>query len=102
MREQNKSTLSLEDLLKNVCMITGVDAGVMRQPSKERALARARAIFCCLAVREYGYTGKAAGEVAGLGSAGVSIAVQRGGKLLEENQAMKKMIVARGNGTIER
>jgi len=96
MREQEKAPLSLGDLLKNVCEITGVDAGVIRRPSKERALARARAIFCCLAVREYGFSGKEAGAATGLGSAGVSIAVQRGGKLLEETPAMREMIAGTG------
>lgn len=100
MREQKGSPLSLADLLHNVCEITGVDAMEIKRPSKERALARARAIFCCLAVREYGYTGKEAGAATGLGSAGVSIAVQRGEKLLKTDPSMKERIV--GLGTIER
>lgn len=60
-----------------------------------RCLARARAIFCCLAVREYGYTGKEAGMVTGLGSAGVSIAVQRGEELMKRNPALRERIVRR-------
>jgi REP element-mobilizing transposase RayT len=100
MREQKRSPLSLADLLRNVCEITGVDAVEIRRPSKQRTLARARAIFCCLAVREYGYTGKEAGSVTGLGSAGVSIAVQRGEKLIKRDPTLREMIV--GMGTIER
>ena len=50
---------------------------------KERTATRARALFCCLAVREYGYTGKEAGAMIGLGSSGVSIAVGRGKELLK-------------------
>lgn len=45
---------------------------------KKRTVAKARAIFCFLALHEYGYTGKEAGMATGLGSAGVSIAVLRG------------------------
>jgi REP element-mobilizing transposase RayT len=96
MREQKRSPLSLADLLQNVCEITGVDADAIKRPGKERTLARARAIFCCLAVREYGYTGKEAGSVAGLGSAGVSIAVQRGEKLMKIEPSVRKMIVEMG------
>lgn len=94
--EQKRSSLSLADLLENVCKITGVDAVMIRRPSKERTLAKARAIFCCLAVRKYGYTGKEAGLLAGLGSAGVSIAVQRGEKLFETDPSMREMIAALG------
>lgn len=96
MREQKRASLSLADLLQNVCEITGVDAVVIRRPGKERTLARARAIFCCLAVRTYGYTGKEAGSVTGLGSAGVSIAVQRGEKLIEKDPSLREMIVKLG------
>jgi len=64
---------------------------------KERALAKARAaraIFCCLAVRNYSYSGKEVGEVAGLGSAGVSIAVRRGDELLKLDSSLHKRIIA--------
>ncbi len=100
IREEKKPSLSLADLLQNVSGITGVDALVMCRPGKERAAARARAIFCCLAVREYGYTGKEAGAATGLGSSGVSIAVQRGEKLIKKDPSLKEMIM--GMGTIAR
>ncbi len=100
IREQKKSPLSLADLLQNVCGITGVDAVMIRRPGKERTAARARAIFCCLAVREYGYTGKEAGVATGLGSSGVSIAVQRGEKLIKRDPSLREMIM--GMGTIAR
>jgi hypothetical protein len=62
--------------------------------SGSSAAARARALFCCLAVREYGYTGKEAGMVTGLGSAGVSIAVRRGEELMKKDPEMRERIVA--------
>jgi putative transposase len=91
--EQKRSPLSLANLLQNVCGITGVDAVAIRRPGKERAAARARALFCCLAVREYGYTGKEAGMATGLGSAGVSIAVRRGEELMKKDPALRERIV---------
>jgi len=93
---QNKSPLSLADLLQNVCEINGVDTEAIVRPGKERTIARARAIFCCLAVREYGYTGKEAGSVTGLGSAGVSIAVQRGEKLMKSEPSIREKIMEIG------
>lgn len=65
--------------------MTGVAADRMQCPGKERAVARARAIFCCLAVHEYGYTCTEAGKSIGIGSAGASIAVRRGAELLKNN-----------------
>lgn len=59
-RREKLPPLSLAELLHKVCEVTGVDAEMIARPGKERALARARAIFCCLAVRDYGYTGKEA------------------------------------------
>lgn len=88
-----RQSLSLTDLLQSVCAITEVKAATLKRPGKERAVARARAIFCCLAVREFGYTGKEAGMVAGLGSAGVCIAVRRGEELINGEPALRERIV---------
>lgn len=90
--EQKRSPLPLADLLRNVCEITGVDVAAIGRPGKERAVAGARAIFCCLAVREHGYTGKEAGAATGLGSAGVSIAVRRGAELMKKDPSLRERI----------
>jgi REP element-mobilizing transposase RayT len=91
--QESKPLLSLDALLQKVCAITGVDAERLIQPGKERAVARARAIFCCLAVREYGYTAKEAGKATGLGSVGASIAVRRGGELLKSDPLLRDKVV---------
>lgn len=97
---QVKRSLSLSDLLRKVCEVTGVDADTIRRPSKERSLAEARAIFCYLAVRELGFTGKEAGVETGLGSAGVSIAARRGEAALKKYPLMREKIL--GVATNER
>ena len=94
MREK-LSPLSLAELLHKVSEVTGVDAEMIPRPGKERVLARARAIFCCLAVRDYGYTGKEAGMATGLGSAGVSIAIRRGEELMKKDPSVRETIVVR-------
>lgn len=81
--EKKKPRLALVELLDRVCAVTGVVADRMQCSGKERTVARAKAIFCYLAVREYGYTGTEAGKVVGIGSAGVSIAARRGAELLK-------------------
>jgi len=92
--KQRRSPGSLSDLLHKVCEITGVDASKIDRPGRERAVASARAIFCCLAVRDYGYSGKEAGTATGLGSAGVSIAVRRGEELMKKDPSIQKRIEA--------
>ncbi len=59
----------------------------------QREIARARAIFCCLAVHEYGYTAREAGQAAGLGSAGASIAVKRGREVLRGDPALRDRVI---------
>ena len=84
---------TLGELLQRVCEVLEVDAEKVRRISKERALAKASAIFCFLAVRDYGYTGKEAGMTTGLGSAGVSIAVRRGEELIKIDPSIRERVV---------
>jgi REP element-mobilizing transposase RayT len=93
-RARKKSQRSIGDLLQMVCEITGVDSRTIDRPGKARAIARARAIFCCIAVREYGYSGKEAGAATGLGSAGVSIAVRRGEELIRKDPSILEKVGA--------
>lgn len=90
--ESKRLLLSLVELLLKVCEVTGVKSEMLLRPGKERTVARSRAIFCCLAVHEFGYTGKEAGTAVGLGSAGVSIAVKRGEELLKKEPALRERI----------
>jgi REP-associated tyrosine transposase len=89
--------VSLAELLQKVCEVTGIREAMLLRPTKERAVARARAIFCRLAVHEFGYTGKEAGTAAGLGSAGVSIAIRRGEELLRSEPTLRTKIVGGGS-----
>jgi len=92
--ERMRPPRSLEELLREVSEITGVDVATIKRPGKARAASRARAIFCFIAVREYGYTGKEAGEATGLGSAGVCIAVRRGEELIKNDPSIKEKVGA--------
>ncbi len=94
--ERMKAPHPLEEILRKVSKITGVDVATIKRPGKARAAARARALFCCIVVREYGYTGKEAGAATGLGSAGVSIAVRRGEELIINDPSIKEKIGADG------
>lgn len=93
---QKRLRLILAELLAKVCAVTGVAADRMQRPGKERAVARAKAIFCCLAVRDYGYTGTEAGKAVGIGSAGASMAVRRGEELLKSDPELRDKTTENG------
>lgn len=90
--KRSKLHLTPAELLSIVSLATGVDPDKVRQSGKDRSSARARAIFCWLAVRHLGLSGKEAGEATGLGSAGVSIAARRGGKIIQQDLLLSKKI----------
>ena len=90
--ERGKRPPSLTDLCQKICSATGVTPEQLRSPGKERTVARARAIFCCLAFTKYGYTGKAAGQEVGLGPVGASRAVRRGREILQREPEIQASI----------
>lgn len=85
--------LTPDELLSRVCHATGVDKDRISRPGRERANARARAVFCWLALREFAFTGKLVGVATGLSSAGVSIAARRGGKILDHDPLLRKYLL---------
>jgi REP element-mobilizing transposase RayT len=91
-KQSKNAPLALPELLRKVSEAIGVDVERVKKIGKERILARARAVFCYLAVYEYGYTGKEAGITVGLRSAGVSIAVRRGEELLKNDSSVRQLI----------
>lgn len=86
--ELKKTRLTLHALLERVSAVTGAPVEKLQSPGKERAIARAKAVFCYCAVREYYYTATEAGRIVRIGSAGASIAVRRGGELLKSDQEL--------------
>ena len=93
LQESERLPLSLAELLHKVCEVTGVNEDALQRSTRERTVARTRAIFCWLAVHECGYTGKEAGTAAGLGSSGVAIAIRRGGDLLRNEPTLRERFV---------
>ncbi len=81
--------LPLCQLVDRVSETMNIDPVAIRQPSKVRALAEARAVICYLAIREYGYKGLEVGKELHLGPAGVSLAMRRGEALLRAHPEFK-------------
>ncbi len=93
LREQKKARLTLLALLEKISAVTGTPVDKLQSPGKERVIARAKAIFCYCAVREYNYTATEAGRIVIIGSAGASVAVRRGGELLKGDQELREKLL---------
>lgn len=91
-RERMKA-VPLPELLITVCEALQLDSEDVRRPGRARALAAARGVVCCLAVREMGYKGTEVGRYLNLGPTGVTLAARRGEQLLKRNPALKKRLV---------
>lgn len=91
-QKAKRLSFPLTSILQKVCEATGLEAEKLRRSGKERSVTGAKAVFCYLAVREYGYSGKEAGTITGLGSSGVSIAVRRGEALVKNDPSLLKRV----------
>lgn len=83
LRPRIEVAISLSELVKCVSERMLIDPEKIKRPSKARDLAEARGVICYLAVRHLGYKGKDVGKELHLGPTGVSIAVRRGEKSIE-------------------
>lgn len=77
----------LEALVRSVCARTGVPAAAVRRGSRHRAVSRARAIVCYLAVGELGISGRTAARFLGITPGGVSQLLRRGEALVRDGQS---------------
>jgi len=92
LSERGRVSVSLTELIAKVSSILGVDANLVRQPSKVRSLAEARGIISYIGVRELGYKGLEIGQELNLGPGGVSVALCRGGSILRERPRISEEI----------
>ena len=74
----------LEALAKHVEDLFGLKTGEIYSPGKYRRLIQPRSVFCYWAVRELGETATALAKKIGLSQSGVSKAVLRGEKIVNE------------------
>lgn len=86
-------TMSLTELIGRVCEHFRLTPEAVRHPSKARALAEARGVICYLAVRELGFRGQEVGRELYLGSAGVSIAIRRGERVVANVLGLKEHLL---------
>lgn len=89
---QDDSHISLAELTQRVATVLQIDPATLRIPSKERHIARAKAIISYLAVRRLGIKGLDVAASLGYSSTAVTQAAKRGEKLLTTERNLGSML----------
>lgn len=84
--------MSLAELVQRVAAGLRIEPATLRSPSKERNIARAKAVISYLAVRRLGIKGLEVAAMLGYSSTAVSQAAKRGEKLLATEGNLGKML----------
>jgi len=88
----DKPPMSLAELAQRVAAGLQIEPATLRIPSKERNIARAKAVISYLAVRKLGIKGLDVAAMLGYSSTAVSQAAKRGEKLLATEVNLVKML----------
>ena len=92
-RESAGAGMSLVEIIQGTAEVFGVRVELLRQRSRIKELAEARAVICYLAVRECGFNGVEVARALNLSRSGVSVAVKRGGEIITGNSNFMDILV---------
>ena len=76
----------IDKIAKKVCGLLGVDIRDIKRLSKRSKLSQAKSLICYFANRELGISGVELSEYFGITRSSISVSIQRGKKLAEENE----------------
>ena len=82
----------IKDIVASVCRHFEIDAELLQLKSRAARVVDARSVICYLAVRHVGHSGVEVGRHVNLQRAGVSVAANRGAKLVEADQSFLELI----------
>lgn len=85
--------MTLSAIIQRAAETLGVNAEMLRQRNRVKKLVDARAAICYLAVRECNFSGVEVARALNMTRSGVSVAVKRGGEIVEENPALRCKLV---------
>lgn len=85
------AAVPLPKLLERVASVFGVPPQSLLRRTRTAGVAEARAVFCHLGVRACNYSGAEISRLLRMSRSGVTIAVARGGTLLEERPELQKL-----------
>ncbi|MBU1207023.1 MAG: hypothetical protein KKH04_08860 [Proteobacteria bacterium] len=84
-----KKRIPLPDLVKRVSETLKVNQGDLCSGDRRSQVSKARSVISYVAVREMGYSGVEVGQVLNLSGAGVTKSVERGKKIICEDEGLK-------------
>ncbi len=79
----------LAEIIEQVAACLGVESTGMRRPGRERALPRAKAVVCYVAVGEHGLKGMEVASVLSCTPGAVSHAAKRGEQILRQEEGLQ-------------
>ena len=89
-----KNKISLEELLQKVSADMEIELKELMSPSRRTKISMARAIVSYWAVREMGYPGIEIGRILNLTGPAVTKCVERGKKILDENEELRYKLIS--------
>ena len=84
--------LEIKEIVEKICSHFGIDRNALRHRTRAGGVVAARGVICYLAVRVAGYSGVEVGSHVNLRRAGVSVAAERGAKLVEEHPELLRLL----------
>ena len=85
--------ISLDEIILKSAEMLGCEVELLRQRNRIKELADMRAAICYLAVRECNFSGVAVARKLNMTRSGVSVAVNRGGEIVNRNPALRGKLV---------
>lgn len=87
------SKISIDDMVQRAAGMPGVTVELLRQRKRIKELVDIRAAICYLAVRECNLSGVVVATALNMTRSGVSVAVRRGGKIVNGNPALRDILI---------
>ena len=93
VERRTRYNISLAELIQRVCRRFKTEPRDLISPSRRRQLSKARAVVSYLAVHELGYSGVQVGRELRISGKGVSMCVERGRKVLDNQEVIGEYLV---------
>ncbi|MBE9503326.1 MAG: hypothetical protein IME96_04055 [Proteobacteria bacterium] len=88
-----RASLSLETLVTRVTRFYKIDQARLFQRRRIEPLMSARTVTCFFAIREFNYSGAAAGRYLSMSRAGIFDAVRRGEAIVDDDAELRDKIL---------
>ena len=90
---------SLQEIVVQISTLYGIESSALRQGSKQKTIANAKAAICFLATRRFGYTGVQVARCLALSRSGVILAAGRGDALYAMTDKLRDLFPGSNNNS---